>query len=72
MSATIHAMRNIIRLGVPVIRDQSMWGNCIERLRHHLTHMPEREVTVEHMFYDGYNWESEVLSQRVGQKRERA
>ncbi|GAQ89988.1 hypothetical virus protein [Klebsormidium nitens] len=64
------------KLGVPVIRDKSMWENrnraYIERLRHHLTHVPEREVTVEHMFYDGYDWESEVPSQQVGQKRKRA
>jgi hypothetical protein len=64
------------KLGVPVIRDQAMWEERInaylERLQYHLTHVLGREVTVEHMFYDGFEWKGTVESDRVGQKRKRA
>jgi len=45
-------------LGVPVIHDKAMWKACmnayIECVRYHLNHLPETEVTVEHMltYYD--------------------
>jgi hypothetical protein len=64
------------KLGVPVIRDQAMWEKrmkaYLERLQYHLTHVPVGEVTVEHMFYDGFEWESNEGSDQVGQKRKRA
>jgi hypothetical protein len=63
------------KLGVPVIRDLATWegrmGAFIERLRYHLTNVPDREVTVEHMFYDGYEWSSNIEGRRLGQKRKR-
>ena len=31
----------------------------------------DREVTVEHMFYDGYEWTSNIEGRRLGQKRTR-
>jgi len=47
------------RLGVPVIRDQAVWEARLavlkERLLYHVATIPEREVTVEHLFYDGFH-----------------
>jgi hypothetical protein len=61
------------KLGVPVIRDQAIWKArmdiYLERFTYHLTHVPDREVTVEHMFYDGYDWRAEEQTSKVGQKR---
>jgi hypothetical protein len=48
------------KLGVPVFRNQAVWEErtsaFLERLRYHLTHVPSREVIVERMFYDGFEW----------------
>ncbi|GAQ85112.1 hypothetical protein KFL_002190640 [Klebsormidium nitens] len=53
--------------GVPVIRDRVVWAArmdaFLERLTYHLTHVPDRDITIEHMFYDG--------SKQVGEKRKR-
>jgi hypothetical protein len=50
------------QLGLPVIRDQAIWEArmdvYVERLKYHFTHVPLPEVTVEHLFYDGYSWEN--------------
>jgi hypothetical protein len=60
-------------LGVPVIRDQAMWearmGTYLERLAYHLSHVPDREITIENMCYDGFDWKDE---ERVARKRKRA
>ncbi|GAQ90073.1 hypothetical protein KFL_005960030 [Klebsormidium nitens] len=64
------------KIGVPVIRDQSMWearmSAHIERLRYHLAHVPDRELTVEQMFYDGFEWKSDAGGGSVGRKRKRS
>ncbi|GAQ90385.1 hypothetical protein KFL_006340050 [Klebsormidium nitens] len=61
------------KLGVPVIRDQAMWEArmkvYLERLNYHLTHVPEREVTVEHLFYDGYSWEDQGQTKGARQRK---
>jgi hypothetical protein len=53
--------------GVPVIRDRVVWAArmdaFLERLTYHLTHVPDRDITIEHMFYNG--------SKQVGEKRKR-
>ncbi|GAQ87939.1 hypothetical protein KFL_003890100 [Klebsormidium nitens] len=63
------------KYGVPVIRDQTTWdrrmGAYMERLRYHLTHVPDREITVEHICYNGYKWKSDERGDQVGQKRKR-
>jgi len=45
--------------GVPIIRDVKVWEKRLqvlkERLLHHVNTVPDREVTVEHLFYDGFH-----------------
>jgi hypothetical protein len=64
-----------IKHGVPVIRDQALWRarmeTYIKRFVYHLTHVPDREVTVEHMFYNGFDWQEEDQTKEVGKKRKR-
>ena len=45
-------------------------GRVYRAPEYHLTHVPEREVTVEHLFYDGYSWEDQ--SQTKGAKLRKA
>lgn len=50
-----------------------MWeariGTYLERLAYHLIHVPDCEITVEHMFYDGFDWKGSEL---LARKRKRA
>ena len=43
-------------LGVPMIKDQDAWqariDAFVELVKHHMAHVPEKEVTEESMFYD--------------------
>ena len=45
--------------GVPMVRDESVWSDRLavfhDRLRHHIATIPERELTVEHLYYDGFH-----------------
>jgi hypothetical protein len=47
------------KFDVPLIRDQAIWqarmDTYFERLAYQLSHVPDCETTVEHMFYDGYS-----------------
>jgi hypothetical protein len=46
------------KAGKMTVTDEEEWrarvGLFIDRVRHHLTNVPEREVTVEHLYYDGF------------------
>ncbi|GAQ90581.1 hypothetical protein KFL_006580100 [Klebsormidium nitens] len=63
------------KTGLPVIRNQAKWEArmkvYLERLTYHLTHVPDWEVTVEHLFYDGFDYHAEDMSGKAGRKRKR-
>jgi len=44
--------------GLPSIRDPKKWNERLETLKncidHHINTVPEKEITVEHLYYDGY------------------
>lgn len=44
--------------GLPRIRNEKDWNGRLkvlqDRITHHLSHVPEQEVVVEHLFYDGF------------------
>ncbi len=45
-------------LCVPIIVDKAAWSNRLEllkaRIMHHLSYVPNSEVTIENLFYDGF------------------
>ena len=47
------------RLSVPIIIDKVVWSNRLQvlkdRIMHHLPNVPSSEVTVEHLFYNGFH-----------------
>jgi hypothetical protein len=46
------------KLGVPMIKDQDAWQariyDFVKLVKYHMKHVPDKEVTEEYMFYDGY------------------
>ena len=46
-------------VGVPIVREAKVWADRLnvfkERLLHHVSTIPDRELTVEHLYYDGFH-----------------
>jgi hypothetical protein len=45
--------------GVPIVNSQTLWNArlfvLLNRILHHIEHVPDKHLTVEHLFYDGFH-----------------